>query len=94
MVDRSCDEATINTMTAQINAQKGVDHIDVLQTRKFGCRIYVDVEVSADDDLTLLEAHTIAENIHKAIESNLSCHLVSVVYKNLKIKLSACMNVV
>ena len=49
-----------------------VDHIDVLQTRKFGCRIYVDVEVSADDDLTLLEAHTIAENIHKAIESNFS----------------------
>ena len=60
MVDRSCDEATINTMTALINAQKGVDHI------------YVDVEVSADDDLTLLEAHTIAENIHKAIESNFS----------------------
>lgn len=70
MVDRSCDEATINTMTALIEAQKGVDHIDVLQTRKFGCRIYVDVEVSADDNLTLLEAHTIAENIHKAIESN------------------------
>ena len=72
MVDRSCDEATINTMTALISAQKGVDHIDVLQTRKFGCRIYVDVEVSADDDLTLLEAHTIAESIHKAIESNFS----------------------
>ena len=53
MVDRSCDEATINTMTALIS-------------------IYVDVEVSADDDLTLLEAHTIAENIHKAIESNFS----------------------
>ena len=70
MIDRSCDEATINTMTALIEAQKGVDHIDVLQTRKFGNRIYVDVEVSADDNLTLLEAHTIAENIHKAIENN------------------------
>ena len=78
MVDRSCDEATINTMTALINAQKGVDHIDVLQTRKFGCRIYVDVEVSADDDLTLLEAHTIAENIHKAIESNFGSCFFSV----------------
>ena len=72
MVDRSCDAATINTMTALIKAQKGVDHIDVLQTRKFGSRIYVDVEVSADDNLTLLEAHTIAENIHKAIERNFS----------------------
>lgn len=72
MVDRSCDEATINTMIALIKAQNGVDHIDVLHTRKFGSRIYVDVEVSADDDLTLLESHTIAENIHKAIENNFS----------------------
>lgn len=72
MVDRSCDEATIKTMTALIEAQNGVDHIDVLHTRKFGSRIYVDVEVSADDDLTLLESHTIAENIHKAIENNFS----------------------
>lgn len=72
MVDRSCDEATINTMIALIKAQNGVDHIDVLHTRKFGSRIYVDVEVSADDDLTLLESHTIAENTHKAIENNFS----------------------
>lgn len=72
MVDRSCDEATINTMAALIEAQQGVDHIDVLQTRKFGSRIYVDVEISADDNLTLLESHTIAENIHKAIENNFS----------------------
>lgn len=72
MVDRSCDAATINTMTALIKAQKGVDHIDVLQTRKFGSRIYVDVEVSADDNLTLLESHAIAENIHKVIERNFS----------------------
>ena len=59
-------------MTALIKAQKGVDHIDVLQTRKFGSRIYVDVEVSADDNLTLLESHAIAENIHKVIERNFS----------------------
>lgn len=72
MVDSSCDEATINKMTILIKAQKGVDHIDVLQTRKFASRIYVDVEVSADDNLTLLESHTIAENIHKTIENNFS----------------------
>ncbi len=72
MVDSSCDQPTIDTMTNLITTQKGVDHIDVLQTRKFGSRIYVDVEVSVDDNLTLLEAHTIAENIHKSIETHFS----------------------
>lgn len=69
MVDHSCDQCTIDTMAELIEAQPGVDHIDVLQTRQFGSRIYVDVEVSADDNLSLLEAHAIAENIHQAIES-------------------------
>ena len=57
MVDRSCDEETV-----------GVDHVDKLQTRIFGSRVYVDVEISADDHLTLVEAHSIAENIHEQIE--------------------------
>ena len=51
-------------------AQHGVDHVDKLQTRIFGSRVYVDVEVSADDHLTLYEAHAIAENIHEQIEQN------------------------
>ena len=45
-----------------------VDHVDKLQTRIFGSRVYVDVEISADDHLTLVEAHAIAENIHEQIE--------------------------
>lgn len=69
MVDSACDKDTIATMAALIKTQKGVEHIDVLQTRKFGSRIYVDVEVSADDNLTLLASHAIAEHIHKAIET-------------------------
>ena len=68
MVDRSCDEETVEQMQELIAAQKGVDHVDKLQTRIFGSRVYVDVEISADDHLTLVEAHAIAENIHEQIE--------------------------
>ena len=68
MVDRSCDEETVEKMQELIAAQKGVDHVDKLQTRIFGSRVYVDVEISADDHLTLVEAHAIAENIHEQIE--------------------------
>lgn len=33
MVDRSCDEETVEKMQELIAAQKGVDHVDKLQTR-------------------------------------------------------------
>lgn len=45
--------------------------IDDVKTRKFGNKIYVDVEISADGDKTLNETHEIAENIHTSIEKNI-----------------------
>lgn len=70
MVDRSCDSETTSRLHELIEKVPGVEHIDTLATRMFGNRIYVDVEISADDNLTLLEAHHIAETVHAAIEAN------------------------
>ena len=44
-------------------------HIDLLQTRIFGNKIYVDIEIALDGTLTLQEAHGIAEKVHDDIES-------------------------
>ena len=68
MVDKSCDPEIEHKMRTIIEQEAGVAHIDQLQTRMFGSRIYVDVEVSADDNLPLIKSHRIAENIHKSIE--------------------------
>ena len=70
MVDRSCDTTVTDKMRQLIAQEDGVAHIDLIHTRMFGSKIYVDVEVSASDSLTLLQSHQIAENIHEAIESN------------------------
>ena len=43
-------------------------HIDLLQTRIFGNKIYVDIEIALDGTLTLQEAHGIAEKVHDDIE--------------------------
>lgn len=48
--------------------QQGVLGIDLLQTRTFGNKIYVDVEICADGNSTLNEAHNIAEAVHNTIE--------------------------
>ena len=49
-------------------AQPGVEGIDLLHTRVFGNKIYVDMEICADGQKTLLETHQIAEQVHDAIE--------------------------
>lgn len=69
MVDRACDEATQQEMAQVIQAQPGVLGLDLLQTRLFGSKIYVDAEIAVQADLPLSQAHAIAEEVHQAIET-------------------------
>lgn len=69
MVDHSCDIDTENAIRRLVESQTGVMGIDFLQTRVFGNKIYVDIEISADGNLSLNEAHEIAEKAHDAIEN-------------------------
>lgn len=68
MVDKSCDEEIICQMRMLIAEQDGVLNIDILQTRLFGAKIYVDIEIAADGNLTLKEGHAIAQRVHDAVE--------------------------
>ena len=70
MTDTACDSDTEEEIRQMILSQKGVLGVDMLQTRLFGARIYVDVEIRADGDLPLREAHEIAERVHDAIEAH------------------------
>lgn len=70
MVDHSCDEETENQMLRCALAQDGVLSVDLLQTRVFGNKIYVDIEICADGKKTIAEGHTIAEGVHDAIEQS------------------------
>jgi cation diffusion facilitator family transporter len=70
MLDTACDNETVEKMRKVIEGQAGVMGIDQLQTRLFGARIYVDVEIVADGEITLSEAHEIAEQVHEAIEKH------------------------
>lgn len=69
MVDRSCDASTEEAIRKCALAQEGVMQVDFLQTRVFGNRIYVDIEISADGNMSLYDSHHIAETVHDAIES-------------------------
>lgn len=70
MVDHSCDEETEKRIYDCVMEIEDVMGIDLLQTRIFGNKIYVDVEIQADESHTLRQAHNIAENVHNNIERN------------------------
>ncbi len=72
MTDTSCDDNKINEIRNIIQSQNGVVAIDQIKTRLFGDKIYVDVEIQADGNLTLRDAHEIAENVHDEIERRLT----------------------
>ena len=68
MVDHSCDEETEKAIYDCVMANEQVMGIDLLHTRVFGNKIYVDVEIQVNGSYTLREAHEIAEVVHDDIE--------------------------
>lgn len=68
MVDKSCDDETMEKIKACAMNIPGVENIDLLRTRVFGNKIYVDMEIAADGNKTLDETHAVAERVHNAIE--------------------------
>ena len=69
MVDKACDEATEEMIRDCVMSVPGVEGIDLLMTRVFGNKVYVDVEIRANGQETLSESHDIAEAVHSRIES-------------------------
>ena len=68
MTDKACDEQITEKMRQVILSQEAVEGIDQMQTRLFGDKIYVDVEIRTDGSATLERAHNIAQRVHDAIE--------------------------
>lgn len=70
MVDKACNSDFIDKIRDLVLGVDGVLDIDLIKTRLFGNKIYIDLEIAADQDLTLKEAHEIAQKVHDNIESN------------------------
>lgn len=70
MVDKSCDEKTLEEIRNVILSQEGVLGIDDLKTRLFGDKIYVDVEIRMDGYMELYRSHEVAQMVHDRMERN------------------------
>jgi len=70
MMDTSCGSKYENNLKAFIEEQQGVISVDLLHTRYFGNKIYADMEISVDKNLSLIDAHAIAEDLHQKVEAS------------------------
>ena len=68
MTDHACPPAMEQEMADVILAQPGGLGLDTLNTRLFGDRVYVDVEIQADGDLPLKVTHATAQAVHDTLE--------------------------
>lgn len=68
MLDTSCGKDFEQRLREFIEGREGVERVDLLRTRQFGNKIYVDLEIAVRPDISLLDAHGIAERVHAAVE--------------------------
>ncbi len=68
MLDTSCGDAFEQKIRDFVLQQPGVERIDLLHSRQFGNRKYLDLEIAVKGNLPLADAHAIAESVHGEIE--------------------------
>lgn len=68
LTDKAADKQTAAKIRKTVMQNEEVICIDVLKTRLFGAKIYVDIEIAVDGRLPLRDAHQIAQSVHDSIE--------------------------
>ncbi|MDY3868570.1 MAG: cation diffusion facilitator family transporter [Pyramidobacter sp.] len=68
MLDTSCGEAYDAKLVGYIAAQPDVLAVDSLRSRMFGNKVYIDLEIQLDGDISLRDSHAIAERVHSDVE--------------------------
>jgi cation diffusion facilitator family transporter len=71
VMDKSADDETIESIREVTESVEGVLSIDLLLTRQHVNLVYVDIEIGVKGDLSLWEAHEIAEAVHEQVEEKI-----------------------
>ena len=68
MLDTSCSDEYEAELREFIEGHDGVERLDVLRTRLFGNRVFIDAEIAVNAELSLRQAHDISETVHDSVE--------------------------
>lgn len=68
MVDHACSVEFQQELEKYARKLPDIKEIKLLKTREFGNKVYVEIELLADGNITLYESNRIAEEVHNSIE--------------------------
>ena len=72
LLDTSCGAEYEKQISDYVAMQNGVVGVDMLRSRMFGNKVYLDLEIQVDGDKCLREAHDVAEKVHSNVEEQFS----------------------
>lgn len=67
LLDRSCSKEEEKLISKIIYSNNKIDHIDVLRSRVVANYIYLEIEVTIKEEMSLKDAHDVIENIREEI---------------------------
>jgi cation diffusion facilitator family transporter len=68
LIDTAADGKTVACIRDTAASVSGVERIDLLKTRLHGNRMFVDIEISVDGEMSLKKSHAISEEVHGLLE--------------------------
>ncbi|MEA5060388.1 MAG: cation diffusion facilitator family transporter [Candidatus Pelethousia sp.] len=72
LVDSAGSPAVINHIQELVRENREVLAIDMIRTRQFGAKLYVDLEITLDRKISFEHSHQIAHCLHDNIEANIA----------------------
>ncbi len=72
LVDEAADKEMIENVKDCVNSISEIKEFKDLKTRKFGSKVYVDIDIMVRADMTVKEGHDIAKKLHDKVEEKYS----------------------
>ncbi len=68
LVDKAAPQEFYDELIKLIESSEGVRNVNKLRTRQFGNKIYIELSIAVDPNITVSEGHEIGSKIHHKIE--------------------------
>ncbi len=72
LVDEAADKEMIENIKDCVLSIEEIKEFEDLKTRKFGSKVYIDIDIKVDGQMTVEEGHEIAKKLHDKVEEKYS----------------------
>jgi len=71
LMDSSIEEEELNKLVNKIVADTGIKDINQIRARRHGSKVFVDIEICVEPDITVAKGHSLAEEVEDVVYDNI-----------------------